>query len=149
MSEKVANPKKYAFENNLVIVPPGLNELQLDIDAKQLPKSFQEQLGILGQVNPVIGYHTTTSKSGNLHVYVQLSKPFSLAERVLMQACLGSDIKRELLTYKNMQDSNNTQPQFLFETAAPVVDDNKLGPFRGSDNFEYEDISLAELDRAA
>jgi hypothetical protein len=145
MSEKVAKPDKYALENDLIIVLPQPTQLQLDIDAKQLPKGFQEQLGILGQVNPVLSYKTTESKSGNMHVIVELSKEVTPLERVLLQACLGSDIKRELLTYLNLQDPKNMRPQFLFEKNHAVAAKPALvAPYN-----DFDDLPLAELERAA
>ena len=111
----IMNVEKYCRENHVKIVLPEPRQLQLDIDSPTLPESYTEQLYILNQINPVVMESTTKSKSGNLHVYITLTNDITPIERVMLQACMGSDIKRELLTYRNLLDSGNERPQFLFE----------------------------------
>ena len=113
----IMNVEKFCKDNGVKVVLPEPRQLQLDIDLPKLPEGYTEQLYILNQINPVVREHTTTSKSGNLHVYITLTNDITPVERVLFQACMGSDIKRELLTYRNLLDSGNERPQFLFEKA--------------------------------
>jgi hypothetical protein len=109
------HPEKYAEKHGLKVNVPYANELQVDIDAKKLPEHFQFCLEIIGQSNPVISVSYTTSKSGNLHAYVELRNDLTAHERIALQAVLGSDPVREALTYRNTLDVNNKLPQFLFE----------------------------------
>lgn len=54
----------------------------------------------------------TVSKSGNAHVYLRVTDlcgnpyPLTTTDRVALQAILGSDRKRELLSYLRIQDFN-------------------------------------------
>lgn len=109
------DPDEYASEMGLDIIEPKPKELQLDIDFKEMPKFFEKHLDILRQMYGVSEIRKTVSQSGNIHVYIQLVQDITPTERILLQACLGSDLKRELLTFKNTQDENNTRPQFLYE----------------------------------
>jgi hypothetical protein len=113
----IINVEKFCKDNDVKVVLPEPRQLQLDIDSPKLPEGYTEQFHILNQINPVLKEHTTTSKSGNLHVYIDLMNDITPVERVMFQACMGSDIKRELLTYQNLLDSTNERPQFLFEKA--------------------------------
>jgi hypothetical protein len=113
----IINIEKFCKDNDVKVVLPEPRQLQLDIDSPKLPEGYTEQFHILNQINPVLKEHRTTSKSGNLHVYIDLMNDITPVERVMFQACMGSDIKRELLTYQNLLDSTNERPQFLFEKA--------------------------------
>ena len=115
-----SNPDKFAKANGLTIVVPEPNQLQLDIDSPKLPANYAEQLEILGCIRKITSVRQTTSKSGNIHVYIDLDGPIAPVERVLLQACMGSDQKRELLTFLNMQSPDNKRPQFLYELAPKV-----------------------------
>jgi hypothetical protein len=116
----IMNVEKYAKNNGLRIVLPEPRQLQLDIDSTTLPEDYPEQLYILGQQNKILNVRQTTSKSGNLHVYIDLDLDISPVERVLFQLALGSDRKRELLTFFNLSDPENQRPQFLFEKGSPA-----------------------------
>lgn len=75
--------------------------LQIDIDSREAGVLFEKQLTILREHLPgLIGSgQVRFSKSGNAHATLSLTRPYSLLERIMLQACLGSDIKRELLSY--------------------------------------------------
>lgn len=109
----VKNPDLFAALHGLIIVEPEPRQLQLDIDVK-LSDSYYHVLHVIGELNPILSGYRTTSKSGNTHEYITLSRDITPIERLLMQACLGSDPMREILTYKNILDGN-PRPQFLFE----------------------------------
>lgn len=93
---------KAALEGELVVLPRD-NELFIDIDNEaslvlfymNLPK-IEEYVGVRGY--PVI----TPSRSGDAerrHIVVTLSQDVTKTERILLQAVLGSDLRRELLSY--------------------------------------------------
>lgn len=94
---------KYAAQHNLDVILPQPNELFLDLDsaahwaayAFNLPKFA---LHIAGQLNEKV----TASKSGDenrRHVVLTLDKDVTPLERIMFQLMLGSDSKRELLSY--------------------------------------------------
>lgn len=63
----------------------------------------------------------TTSKSGKgHHVYIRLPKYVGELERILLQACLGSDPKREMLNWHRMKEKGEGGVT-LFETAEEAV----------------------------
>jgi hypothetical protein len=115
MSQHCDHPEEYAKKHGLRIAIPYPNELQLDIDAKSLPEHFGYCQDIVNQRNLIVNTSYTTSKSGNLHVYIELTNTVSAHERIAMQAFLGSDPVRDALTYNNTLDPENKIPQFLFE----------------------------------
>jgi hypothetical protein len=92
---------KMAEEKGLTILIADDNMLQLDIDEydltfckRQIAMAIDLWPGLLG----IPQYRR--SKSGiNWHVIIPLNCPLPLLERILLQACLGSDIKREMLCY--------------------------------------------------
>lgn len=82
--------------------------LQLDLDTKEAEDHyhhqwnwFQCQLGYLLEENAVPV--EMKSKSGHMHVSIKLAHPLEATERLLLQALLGSDLKRELLNYTRLK----------------------------------------------
>ena len=59
------------------------------------------------------------SKSGNIHIVIKLNGTLSLTERLALQAFLGSDIKRELLSYVGMLHGQ-ANPSVLFRPKGTV-----------------------------
>lgn len=100
-SIKLSWAVEQAEKSGLSIVFPASNELQLDIDD-------WAGLGVLADLTPLLEKHwgpvtrrEHTSKSDNpkkRHVTLTLEKPLTDLERIALQACLGSDRKRELLS---------------------------------------------------
>lgn len=74
--------------------------LQIDLDQPcyQEPQ-LRKLLEFMEQAVKIRGWRKTPSKSGNMHYIIELAEPLSTYERILLQACLGSDPKRELLSY--------------------------------------------------
>lgn len=117
MSEFNQYPEAFAKKHGLVIIRPEANELQCDIDSKELPSEFAFALDVIGQFNKVVEVNYTTSKSGNLHAYIELQSDVTPHCRIAMQTALGSDPKREILTLRNTFNAANKMPQFLYELA--------------------------------
>lgn len=90
-----------AEDLGLDVVFPKSNELQLDIDTEE---DFQQFL----KLQDIVVYHfglscvqVTPSRSGlpKRHVTLTTTQSWTDTERILVQACLGSDRTRELLSY--------------------------------------------------
>lgn len=99
--------KAKADELGLVIREPKPNELFLDIDSAYDYAIFVKHLPILGDI--VKSVRETPSKSGGdrKHIVVTLNRNVaSLTERVMLQAVLGSDRMRELLSFKRIEAKN-------------------------------------------
>jgi hypothetical protein len=113
------NVKEKAKALGLDIITPGEYEVQIDIDTPADIKHLRTGLKILKDKNE--GYkftRLTTSKSGNKHVYITFDRAWSPIERIVVQACLGSDRKRELLSMMRVFNKSNNAPTVLFEAAA-------------------------------
>jgi hypothetical protein len=92
---------------------PEPNEIQVDLD-----KDAKLHAGILQLLNdnglPLSVGLTTISKSGNKHVYLTANRSLSDSERIILQACLGSDPVREVLSMIRIA-CGSTAPTALFE----------------------------------
>jgi|SRR6185369_2135334 len=99
------------------VVEPAEHELFIDIDTEEDFGVFLRHYTVLSQAGYVFGYGAIPSKSGlpHRHVIVYLNRPVrSHEERILLQAALGSDRKRELLSWIRIQNGNPT-PSVFFE----------------------------------
>lgn len=92
---------KQAEQEGLSVVFPKDNELQIDIDDAASYAVLEALLEIVdrhwGIIN-VVKKPSKSGKPGKRHITVCLSEPVEPGERITLQACLGSDRKRELLS---------------------------------------------------
>jgi len=107
------NTFRVATEKGLVVKIPEPNQLFLDIDTRSDFEHFQKTIPNLPGVK---GWVRSESKSGypKCHVVVTLHKIVSAEERILLQACLGSDRLHELLCYL-AKCQGNPHPSVFFE----------------------------------
>jgi hypothetical protein len=101
-SYPIDNGMEAAKKQGLKVVPAQADELQIDIDNKESHERFYSMLGMLMSFFPDITWEEKKSKSESpfrLHITVNLGHKISNVERVLLQAIMGSDPKRELLSY--------------------------------------------------
>jgi hypothetical protein len=121
----VSNDLKYSLtrekmmdlvaNEDLAIVYPKDDELFLDLDSDKAYGLFQNQLEMLRKFMNVINVTVNPSKSGlpNRHVTVQVARILSEAERIALQASLGSDRRCELLRYKLFLENDEHPTLFL------------------------------------
>lgn len=115
MSDLARDPHVEAREKGLVAVLPEEDQLFLDIDHTDDLKVMRDVIKVLRHNGFVIWEERrTTSKSGNVHVYLRCERALGTLERVLLQACLGSDRKREVLSYLR-ERAGNFAPTVFFE----------------------------------
>ena len=95
---------KEAQDNGGEVIFPSEFELQLDLDSEEAVQVFKNQLPVLEQFIKTKHWGISPSRSpGKYHVTLELQVPVqSNMERILLQACLGSDPKRELLSYQRV-----------------------------------------------
>lgn len=100
MSDSSKDPFTAAMEQGLDVVVPQPDELFIDLDNDADIAHFKLTLPILQRFCEAVEYRRTISKGGNLHAYVRVKWPVALhpATRIALQACLGSDRKRDLLS---------------------------------------------------
>jgi hypothetical protein len=99
------------------IVEPKPNELQIDLDGARALRQYGMQFSILRRAGLAKGWmeHIKESKKrGHVHVIIRMPKRINNRERVLLQAVLGSDIKREAFNYVRVV-KRNKYPIVLFE----------------------------------
>lgn len=112
-----------AEANGHTVVFPAVNQLQIDIDDEAGYAIYSANLELLQRY-----YHTesiieTPSKSGGhcRHITITLRENLrSDTERIVLQACLGSDLKREFLSFARVlhRDAHPT----LFIEDSPTGD---------------------------
>lgn len=81
-------------------------ELMIDIDSEEAFAFFEQQMEVLVSLETIHFDHyiVRASKSGlpKRHVTVFLVEPIDMTTRILLQAVLGSDRKRELLAFTGL-----------------------------------------------
>lgn len=121
MHKVMSDSPKYAYEKaaelKLNVVESSDKVLFIDLDSAEAETHFKAQLLVLQENCPKIvkDYIYTTSKGGNTHVYMRLTKSLSLTHRIGLQAALGSDPKREILSFA-AAFNNEPTVSVLFET---------------------------------
>lgn len=126
---------QYAFDRamkeGLRIVLPKGNELQLDFDDDESFNLFESLFHIarphLGKSFEIV---TNPSRHGlpRRHTTITLDHNVTMLERIALQACLGSDRKRELLSFIELQNGDSA-PTLFFEQPAPEPGQDDDIPF--------------------
>jgi hypothetical protein len=106
-----------AQERGATIEPANPQLLQIDIDSPEAYERFNEliemwenipQLPRLGRV-----LVRTSRTPGHKHITIELPRRYRVMTRILMQALLGSDLRREMLSYASHRNQH-PQPIVLF-----------------------------------
>jgi hypothetical protein len=129
MSESLARTEEeveqVADERGLIAFFCKDDELMVDEDTPLSPSLWTAVESALWKG----GHHflrdelVTTSVNGNRHRYYKLEAPLDPTERLLLQACLGSDPLREILSLLRLKEGSEAVT-VLFETpheAARVI----------------------------
>jgi hypothetical protein len=105
VSDPREEPEAKATRLGLVVRYPAENELFIDIDSQAELERFEALLKIFQEhraqyeATPTVT-PSPSGKPGHFHIVVALSRPVKdQAERIILQALLGSDTKRELIAY--------------------------------------------------
>lgn len=107
---------KFAEDNDLVVKLPEPNQLFIDIDSLADLGTFHGNYGLIDQYVGIEGFVITESRNGGegKHIVVTLSKNITLTERCLLQAILGSDLRREAHGFWRIMQGSTT-PTLFFE----------------------------------
>lgn len=110
---------KRATDAGLEIVKPGATDIQIDLDTPIVPDTFMHRVMMAEDLGLVKKFSekATPSKGGNWHVTLQATRPLTPLDRLMLQALLGSDWKREMLSYQRYLNGD-MEPSVLFR---PVV----------------------------
>lgn len=102
---------------------PLEDELFLDIDATVWAPPIKVFKALLNPTEPALNVVIdslrilrTRSKSGNLHIYLKFTGTLHSREKVIVQAAMGSDPVKEVLTMLRMKAGDHTGTICLFET---------------------------------
>lgn len=107
---------KQADEENLQVVLPKSNQLFVDIDNEIQYATFERNFRTLEEFYEVKNAKETPSKSGQpgrCHITVTLLEDIDSRERLLLQAFLGSDLKREFLGLQRVKTNDPAPTLFL------------------------------------
>lgn len=108
-----------AQERGLVIVYPSAYELQIDIDSPEDLARFNHSAKQLDGFQIIKDWKIHKSPSGVLghyHVTVRLRNDVTPIERIFLQALLGSDVKRELLCWRELARFPEDRTTLFFES---------------------------------
>jgi hypothetical protein len=106
-----------AKQKNLEVKIPAADELYLDIDTPEQWGIFLRSFDVVRRYLGVEEYKRTASSSGRAgryHVVIKMKEPMTSFERIALQAALGSDPMREILSLMRIYQ-NNPHPTLLFE----------------------------------
>lgn len=108
-----------AREKSCVIVEPKPNELFIDIDFEEELEYFKRQIKRVELRWPCTwrAQSSPSGKPGRYHVYVAfIDRELDHWQRIALQAVLGSDRIRELISVQRLLD-DDVQPTLFFERA--------------------------------
>lgn len=118
MSEFVGNTpdeiREMAEQRDCEVVVSSDTELQLDLDDIPALDTYTAMMERYKDRVEVTEKSKWSSRSGNKHVVLQLTKPLDIKERILLQLAFGSDRQRELLSYLNFLNGHE-MPLLLFK----------------------------------
>lgn len=116
-----------AEANGFEVVKSDEFTILLDLDGEEAKKRFDSMRSFLDQCFTIMGQEEWTSKSGGDHKHIKLilAGPLEVAERIAIQALMGSDPRRELLTLLNLKNGVEN-PSVLFKPLTPVKTNTTL-----------------------
>lgn len=121
-----------AARENLIVILPAKNQLFVDIDNDLGYARYKRHFPLLQQFYKVTGTAENPSKSGDpdrKHVTISLADDISDLERLILQAFLGSDVKREFLGLQRIKSADPAPTLFLEKAPVPVDAWNDDIPF--------------------
>src|SRR5665213_1744744 len=101
-----------------MVVIPKANQLFIDIDKEEDKKAFRKHLKTLKKECPGLVLdvkNKPSSSKGHRHITIELSEDIEDGTRILLQAVLGSDRVRELLSYVRLRSGFRKHPTLFFE----------------------------------
>ncbi len=156
-----ARQQARAADRGHVCVYPQKNELFLDIDSfdglGHLYAALEQNSYIKSIVAdaPLVA-SSPSKKAGRFHVRIRLAKTVDKFERITLQALLGSDLSRELLSYQEAQAGCNSPTVFFekapgvaFASAVPSPDDAFASAVPSPDDAPKETLSRFGKEQAA
>lgn len=116
---------KLAEEKGMAIVYANSYILQIDIDSEEAYVVFNDNIKMLREVTGwSLPYEEHFSTSGYPKRHITINLPFfiNIEGRIALQACLGSDLKREMLNFIRIF-MDDPYPIIFFEPAPAKTKD--------------------------
>lgn len=115
---RIETAEKQASANGCVVITPKNDELFIDIDDEAGMVAFEKGIENVATLLPCTWEKrpSPSGRDGRFHIVVTLTDRDleSDAERILLQALLGSDRTREVLSWQRMVRGETT-PTLFFE----------------------------------
>jgi hypothetical protein len=121
----------------LLVVLPKSNELFIDIDSDADLAEFDRNYGVINELFCIDEYEVKPSrnKERGKHIYVKLGQNVTPTERILLQAILGSDRKREALSLWRIHH-NDPDPTLFFEKSGSSMSGVSPSPSTSGESAE-------------
>lgn len=147
-SQTIAETEKDADERGTDIRVPKSNELFVDIDSARDFARFKSVIEMFTRVESVDSWTASPSSSGgqHQHVVVRMYRNVTDFERIAFQAMLGSDLKREILSYERLKTGSHPHPTVFFEPKAGVKPKAKKTGFNCKCCNDKNDFAEANQD---
>ena len=110
--------RRRAQERGLTVRTAGSQEIFLDLDTPESRRRFYAMLPILQKNFKVKNWFAEYSSSRNIHVTINMDEYILQDARLALQAILGSDPVKEMLTLRRSMD-NIQGAVMLFRTPVP------------------------------
>lgn len=115
MSDLADDPHALAKKLGKVVVLPKKNELFIDVDddgtALEVACAVAASIGL----GLIVTRKVASKTPGHFHVYIEAPRELTPVLRIALQACLGSDRKRELLSLARILFRVPRDPTLFFE----------------------------------
>lgn len=114
-SSKAAH--EIAVKNGWKVILPEANQLLIDIDNEadyQVWSRARHLIEKTLKIKKVVETPSKSEKPGKWHITVDLGVTLTAAERITLQAMLGSDRMREILSFFRLQNTDS-EPTLFYE----------------------------------
>lgn len=112
---------KQAEDAGFVVCRGAPDVLLLDLDSPEAVAQFERVFEAFARNFDFLGAERWKSKSGNTHIRIRLSKPWDIQTRLVLQAALGSDGVKEMLTMLRVWNGIE-EPSMLFQPPGAVIE---------------------------
>lgn len=111
---KMKNPADSKKAKGKLVIRPDCFQVFVDIDKQEDLAIYDKAYSILKKEAGLEEEKRVASPSGGTHIYLRARQPISQIERLLLQACLGSDRVRETLAYIQLLTGQNPEVASCF-----------------------------------
>lgn len=101
-----ARSRACCASDTLIVVTPKDSQVQIDLDSPEAWRTFKKSIRRLKTFINVRKWRAVWHPSktvGHRHVTIDIGRPLSDDERILLAALLGSDLVREMINYVRLK----------------------------------------------